>query len=304
MRAGGIPVTQICSRPGPSRWTRTALVFASLLAVAPGARAQEEAPPQGPPPLAWTAGPGTAPIGDDLARIELGEGYVWLDAAGTQKFLELTQNPTAGNELAVVAPKADGENWFLVFEYDEIGYVRDDEKDELDADAMLTAIREGTAQGNEEREKRGWPTLEIVGWQEPPHYDARSQNLTWAIIGESEGSRTVNKLTKLLGRRGVMSVTLVAAPEEFAAASTGADELLAAYAFQPGNTYAEYVEGSDSVAEIGLKALVIGGAGAALLKSGLLGKLWKFLAVGVVAAGGAISRLFGRRKEAGPGTPT
>lgn len=300
-------MTQNCSRivrPGPG--VRTALALAALLAAAaPAARAQEAPPPEGGPlALDWSQGPGTASIGGDLAQLELGEGFVWLDQAGTKQFLEMTQNPTAGNELAIVASMADGENWFLVFEYDAIGYVRDDEKDEMDADAMLAAIREGTAQGNEERTKRGWPTLEIVGWQEPPHYDAQSQNLTWAIVGESEGQRTINKLTKLLGRRGVMSVTLVASPEEYAAASTGADGLLAAYSFQPGNTYAEYVEGSDSVAEIGLKALVIGGAGAALLKSGLLGKLWKFLVAGVVVAGGAISRLFGRSKEAGPGAPT
>jgi len=293
-------VTQICSRAR----LRAALASIAMLAAAPAVLAQEAAPPEAPPPLDWSHGPGTARIGDDLARLELGEGFVWLDAAGTATFLELTQNPTAGNELAIVAPKAEDENWFLVFEYDDIGYVRDDEKDELDADSMLGSIREGTARANEERQQRGWPALEIVGWQEPPHYDARTQNLTWAIIGQSEGGRTVNKLTKLLGRRGVMTVTLVAAPEEFASASAGADALLGSYVFQPGNTYAEYVEGSDSVAEMGLKALVIGGAGAALLKSGLLGKIWKFLVAGVVVAGGAIGRLFGRRKEAGPGTPT
>lgn len=288
--------------PNCSGLLRTALALSIVCAAGP-ALAQEAAPSE-PPPLAWSHGPGTARIGDDLAQLELGEGFVWLDAAGTAKFLELTQNPTRGNELAIVASKVEGEDWFLVFEYDGIGYVRDDEKDDLDAEAMLTSIREGNELANEERRKRGWSTMEIVAWQEPPHYDEATQNLTWAIVGESPDGRTVNKLTKLLGRRGVMTVTLVASPEQFAAASAGADSLLAGYAFQPGNTYAEYVEGSDSVAEMGLTALVVGGAGAALIKSGLLGKIWKFLVAGLVVAGGALGRLFGRGKEAGPGAPT
>ena len=63
-----------------------------------------------------------------------------------------------------------------------LGYVSDDEKDELDAEAILDSIRQGTEAGNEEREKRGWPTMNIVGWHEEPHYDENTNNLSWAII--------------------------------------------------------------------------------------------------------------------------
>ena len=41
----------------------------------------------------------------------------------------------------------------MVFEYDDSGYVKDDDKDELDADAMLASIREGTEQANVERKR-------------------------------------------------------------------------------------------------------------------------------------------------------
>lgn len=258
-----------------------------------------------PQTLPWKIGAPATPIGDDLAEIDLAEGLIYLDQVGTKQFLELTQNPTSGTEMAVVAPATDEQQWFLVFEWSEIGYVKDDEKDELDADAMLASIREATAAGNEARTQRGWPTMEIVGWQQEPHYDTASNHLTWAIVGASEGHQTINRMVKLLGRKGVMTVTLVAAPEEIASASARVDELLGVYRFRPGNTYAEFLPGKDTVAELGLKGLILGGAGAALIKSGLLGKFWKVIVAGVVGLGAGISRLLGRKKDAGVGpTPT
>jgi uncharacterized membrane-anchored protein len=274
-----------------------ALLFVAFAAAADPPLQQPQAPPQ----LAWKRGPGKIPIGS-VAEIELGDHFVALDAAGTRKFLELNQNPTEGNEVAVVAPATDGESWFLLFQYDEIGYVRDDERNDLDAAAMLDSIRDGTKKANEERKKRGWATMDIVGWKEAPHYDAATNNLTWAIVGRSGegpvGGETINKLVKLLGRKGVMTATLVTPPGQFAAATTTTDQLLGAYTFKKGNTYAEFVEGHDSVAEIGLKGLILGGAGAALIKSGLLGKLWKLIVAGGVALSAGVRRLFGRSDKA------
>jgi uncharacterized membrane-anchored protein len=182
--------------------------------------------------------------------------------------------------------------------------VRDDEKDALDAEAMLSSIREGTAAANEERKAHGWSTMEIVGWKEEPHYDTATNNLTWAIVGQSEDQQTINKLVKLLGRRGVMTATLVADPAQFTAASATTNQLLGAYQFRAGNQYTDFIEGSDSIAEIGLKGLVLGGVGAALIKSGMLGKFWKVIVGVVVAVGAGVSKLLGRGKSGSAGTPT
>lgn len=276
------------------RTLATPFAIAALLLLAVPSFAEEEAPPA----LPWAIGGGTAPIGDDLAEIEVPEGYVFLDADGTRQLMDLTQNPLTGKEMATVAPAAQDENWFLVFEYDPVGYVPDDEKDALDAEAMLESIREGTEAANEERRERGWAALQIVGWHEQPHYDERTKNLSWAIVGRSDaGGDNVNKIVKVLGRRGVMTVTLVAAPDEMTAAAAKVDTLLDGYHYKPGNTYAEYVPSTDKLAEYGLTALVVGGAGAALVKSGLLAKLWKPLVVAVAALGAGLKRLlFGGRK--------
>lgn len=274
-----------------------------VVATACSALAQEAQPP--PISLGWRQGPATAAIGDDLAEIDLGESYVYLDAPETQRFLELNQNPVDGSELAMVAPISDDQGWFVVFEWNEMGWVSDEDKDELDADAILSAIRDGTEAGNEARRERGWPPMSILGWQETPHYDERTNNLSWAIIGESEGHRSINRLVKLLGRRGVMSATLVAAPEELPAAVAEVDALLGQFRFRPGNSYAEYIPGKDRLAEVGLTALVVGGAGAALVKSGLLARLWKPIAVGLAALGAGVKRFFfgGRSAQHDPEKP-
>jgi len=271
-----------------NRLSRAPVLIAFLILIGGTAHGQQQAPPQ----LSWTAGPGTTPIGEALAEIDLPENYVSLDAEGTRQLMELMENPVTGTERATVAPASEAEDWFLVFEYEEVGYVPDDEQHELDATAMLASIREGTEAANEERRERGWATMAIVGWHEAPRYDPQTSNLTWAIIGESQGHRVVNRIAKVLGRRGVMTVTLVASPEELATAIPKADALLSGFRYQPGNTYAEYVPGQDKLAQYGLTALVVGGAGAALVKSGLLAKLWKPVAFGLAALGVTIKRWF------------
>jgi uncharacterized membrane-anchored protein len=279
-------------------------ILAVLLALGLSAgpvRAQEasQATPQAADQIQVEAGPGTFPVGSDLAEIDLAQGYRFLGAEASRKYMELLQNTTDGSEMATVLPPGEA-NWFVIFEWDEMGWV-DDKDSDLDQEAILTSIREGTEAANEQRKERGWETFEVVGWHEAPHYDARTHNLTWAIIGASGGERTVNRIVKLLGRRGVMTATLVAGPAELDAAAAETDKLLEGYRFRSGSTYAEYVPGTDRMAEVGLAALVIGGGGAALVKSGLLARFWKLIVFGGLAAAAAVRRFFqGTRAEDQP----
>ena len=254
----------------------------------------------------WQVGPGTGQIGN-VAQIRLPEGYRFSGKAGVRRFLELTQNPTSGSELAVLAPAPDsGGRWFVIFDFDSVGYIKDDEKDKLDAAGILSSIKSGNDRGNEERRKRGWATLDILGWHTPPRYEQVSNNLTWAIRASSEGDEVVNYSTRLLGRRGVMQVDLVLDPDEVITAVPELGQLLGSFEFTSGNRYAEFTKG-DKIAAYGLTALVAGGAGAALAKSGLLGKLWKFLVFGAIAALAAIRKvvasLFGKKEPEIPATP-
>jgi uncharacterized membrane-anchored protein len=245
----------------------------------------------------WQFGPAVAELGDGLADIEIPDGYMALGREETQRLMEYLQNPVNGTEVGTIAPADDEAQWFIVFEWEEIGYVPDDDQDEIDAESLLASIREGNEAANEERAKRGWTTMEIVGWQEEPHYDEASQNLTWAVLGRTGEYDNVNRIMKLLGRRGVMTATLVSDLHILPVAAVETDQLLANFRFRPGNTYAEYIPGKDKLAEIGLAALIVGGAGAALIQTGLLARFWKVIVAGLAAIGGGIARFFGRGKS-------
>lgn len=237
--------------------------------------------------LDWKEGPTTATLGN-MAEFEVPEGFRFVGKPGAGRFMELLQNPSDGDELGVLLNVEDG--WFVVFDFSDMGYVKDDDR-KLDAKAILSSIREGTEASNKIRKQRGWPTMQIVGWHTEPHYDEETNNLTWSIIGRSDDGDSINHSTRLLGRRGVMRLNLVAGPDEIDAALPAFDEMVANFTFTSGNKYSEFTRG-DKVAEYGLAGLIVGGTGVALVKSGLLQKFAKVIVAGVVALLAAIKKLF------------
>ena len=246
--------------------------------------------------ISWVDGPAVGKLGR-IAQIQVPEGYRFSGTRGAVRFLELTENIPSGRELGVLIPNVedDSQFWFVIFEFDESGYVRDEDKNELDADKILATIKDGNDEANKVRRERGWTTLNIVGWDKPPFYDETTNNLTWAIRGAvdegGENSESVNYSTRILGRRGTMNVDLVLDPSIFESAVPEFESLLTGFEYLPGNRYAEWVKG-DPVAAYGLTALVAGGAGAIALKSGLLQKFGKLIIVGVLAVVSAIGKFF------------
>jgi uncharacterized membrane-anchored protein len=243
------------------------------------------------PKLNVLKGPATAKLGG-VAQINLPAGYNFLDGATTRSILKAYGEPVSGKELGLI--EATNAHWSVMFEFADIGYVKDDDKDKLDADKMLAGFKEGTAEQNKQRVAMGRPPLEIVGWEQPPHYDETTHNLTWAIRCTSEGRQILNYNTRRLGRLGVMEVVLICEPDQLQGTLPTFTSLLAGYSFQTGNNYAEYRKG-DKVAKYGLAALVLGGAAVGAAKLGLLAWLLPFLKKGwilIVAAFAGIANFF------------
>lgn len=235
-----------------------------------------------PPPeevkVEWVKGPARVDVGDALAEVQLPDGLAFAGASDARRLLEQMGNITDGSEKGIIVPRAQDQDWFIIFEWNPIGFVKDDDKDKIDAPALLKSISEATESSNEERKKRGRPALHVVGWAEPPRYDPVTHNLTWALTGRNdEGHESINYNVRVLGRSGVMSVTLVDSPRNLARAKPAVDSVIAAFSYKQGKRYAEWVPG-DKVAEYGLTALVAAGAGAAAVKLGLLGVLAKLFA--------------------------
>jgi uncharacterized membrane-anchored protein len=245
----------------------------------------------------WTRGPAHVDLGDDIAQIELPEGYAFAGPDDARTILRSMGNRPSGSELGLLIPNAEDQNWFIVFSWQDVGYVKDDEKDKIDADALLENIQEATEEGNAWRKENNIPALHVTGWAEPPRYDERTNNLVWATLAQSEdGGKSVNYNMRLLGRRGLVSAVLVEDPELLAKSKPFAYAAMDKFSFKPGSTYAEWRQG-DKVAEYGLTALVAAGAGATAAKLGFFGFLAKLFAKAgkaLVAGAVAIVALFGK----------
>ncbi len=250
--------------------------------------------------LDWVKGPTTVNVAGN-SSLRVPEDYLFLDAANTAKFEELTHNLSGGKEV-LIGPRSL--QWVAYLEFSDDGYVKDDEK--IDADAILNSLKSSTARANEERRRRGWETMQILGWAVPPAYNTTTKRLEWATLFESQSEKGVNFFTKILGRRGVTSVVLVSSPDEQTESVAALNRVLTGYDFNAGDRYAEYKPG-DKVAEYGLTGLILGGAVAAAAKAGLLkgfwkvivgfaAAAWKLIAAAVVAMVAGIKSMFARKK--------
>jgi uncharacterized membrane-anchored protein len=259
---------------------KVSLAVLALLFFSGISLAQEEESPQDAnarkvfESVKWQHGPGNASLGD-IAEISVPAGYMFAGGADTKKIMEVMGNIPSDEEVGLLAPGAF--DWFVVYEFSAVGFIKDDEKNSLDADALIKSIRKSTEEGNKLRKKRGYPALLNITWLDKPYYDEATHNLEWSIQGEDDtGDKFVNHNTRLLGRKGMMVVTLVADPSNIVAVLPDFRSSLKEFNFKAGNTYAEFRQG-DKLASYGLTALVAGGATAVAVKTGLFKYIGKFL---------------------------
>lgn len=234
------------------------------------------------------------------ATIKIPSGYAFLGEQDTAKLLELYGNPPSPHHY-LIAPKSL--DWFAVFSFDDTGYVKDDEK--INAAELLSSMKASDVEGNKQRKKLGMEALYTDGWQVEPHYDSQSKRLEWGLrLRDESGHQSINYTSRILGRTGVMSAILVSDPDTLAQDTEEFKKVLSGFQYNGGQSYAEFKNG-DKLAQIGLGALVLGGAAAVATKKGLwtviggfIAAFWKLLLVGAAAVFAGIGKLLGRKKEA------
>ena len=288
----------------PFRLLLLALLIPAFASLRAAEKTEEYSPDKEKSPidrLNWLKGPATGKLGS-RGELRVPAGYRFLASTDAVKFLRLTGNHPGGDETGLLLNITN--KWWVIFEFEDIGYVKDDEKNDLNADKLLENYRKGTEAMNEERRGEGTPEIHIVGWHVAPNYNDATKNLEWSVEAESGGEKFVNYNVRLLGRHGVTKVTLIEDRDKIDATLPVFREVLASHKYSSGESYAEYRQG-DKIAKYGLGALVLGGTAAAAAKFGLLGpviavakKAWKLVVLGFVAVGGWLKRLFtGRRKD-------
>jgi len=244
-------------------------------------------------------GPKLVDLGNNI-EIDLPAGLVLFEHAEAKAILE--QGGNSAENVAAIIIKIGGD-WMVSVDYDDVGYVTDKDADQLDAQELFNQYSEGNRQQNERRKAMGIAELFLDGWSEMPKYHNADHHLMWGLKGHSVDGPVINFFTRVLGRNGYMSIDLVDSPDRIEASKVETAPLFAATRFKTGFRYEDHAEG-DKSSGMGLRALVLGGTGLAVMKVAKAGilikillvfkKLWIVLIVGI---GGFFKWLFGRKKD-------
>lgn len=237
-----------------------------------------------------------------FATLDVPDTYYYLDPADTATVLEdVWGNPPGGTTLGMLMPEKytpfDSDSWAVTIEYVEDGYVSDADAHEINYDKLMQQMQKETRASSKQRADAGYGTVELLGWAEQPYYSSTDKHMYWAkeLLFNDE-DRVLNYDIRALGRKGVLSMTFIAATEQLAEINQSRDEILQMAAFNDGFRYEDYNPETDKLAAYGLGALV---AGAVAKKTGLLvaalvflKKFGVFILVGIAALFGKIKNLF------------
>lgn len=250
---------------------------------------------------------GKVQVGGGLATMDLPAGWRYLQEKDARFMVEqVWGNPPNPLVKGLALPKGPiTRTWAIIVKYEDEGHTSDEDAAKLDYDEMLTQLKEGVKEANPARKQQGYPTLELLGWAEPPHYDAAAKKLYWAkrLQFSDTPTPTLNYDVRILGRKGHLVLTAVADDAELKVVQEGCVGVLQATEFTAGNRYADFDESIDKKAAGGIAGLIVGGALLTkVAKGGLLAKLAKPLILGALAVVGVLSKLFGKKDDA-PAAP-
>jgi uncharacterized membrane-anchored protein len=256
---------------------------------------------------------GTVTLVGGKVKLELPEGYRYLDPADTEKVIVKWGNLAGQKTQGMILPKGESlweqASLAVIVEYVDDGHVSDDDAAKIDYTKLLEQMRQATHEENTARKKAGLAEMELVGWAEPPHYDKATRKLYWAkdyTASDSE-AHALNYSVRVLGREGVLELDCISDMRSLPAAKVEMQRLLGFADFTAGNTYADFKKGHDRTAEYGIAAVVAGGIAAKVLGGkgfiAILLAAKKFIILGLVAAAAFFKKLFARlagRKDATP----
>jgi len=248
---------------------------------------------------------GLIKLSNGVASLSVPENFYFLGPKDARTVLvDVWGNPPANGEaLGMLFPADmtpfDDFAWGVTIDYEEDGYVSDENADSLDYDDLLSQMKDDTRESSKERVRKGYTGIELIGWAAEPYYDANTHKLHWAKEYQFEDSaiNTLNYDIRVLGRKGVLVLSFIAAIDQKSLIDENVNTVLAMAEFDQGSKYPDFDPDIDQVAAYGIGALV---AGKVLAKTGFLAALLIFLkkfGVIILIAGAAlIAKLFKRNK--------
>jgi uncharacterized membrane-anchored protein len=238
---------------------------------------------------------------DGVATLNVPEGFYYLNPADTKKVLvDVWGNPpeSSSGTLGMLFPADstpfDQGSWGAIIEYEEDGYVSDEDADQIDYGELLAQMQDSTQAASKERVNQGYEPIELVGWASEPFYDKESHKLHWAKevkFGNQPDENTLNYNIRVLGRKGVLVLNFVAGMSQKPVIDQKIDSVLAMAEFDQGSRYEDFNPDLDEVAAYGIGALV---AGKVAAKAGLFAAALLFLKKFGIIVFAAVAAFFGK----------
>lgn len=237
------------------------------------------------------------------ATLNIPDEFYFLSAKDAETVLvDVWGNPPGQNVLGMIFPANftpfDAESWAVTVEYEQDGYVSDEDAADIDYTELLVQMQQDTAEASKERVEHGYEPIALVGWAAKPFYDQAQHKLHWAKeiqFGDNEVN-TLNYNIRVLGRKGVLVLNFIAGMEQLPQINQNLDSVLALAEFDSGAQYADFNPELDQVAAYGLGALV---AGKVLAKTGFLALalvfLKKFGVFILLGLGALLRKLFAKK---------
>jgi uncharacterized membrane-anchored protein len=230
--------------------------------------------------LNWLREPKGYSLDASHGQIQLPQGKILLLGADAQRYSWLISGVEFPSTEAVMSNEAG--NADVYYEWRDAGYVSDSDWSDVDADEMLAGFKESTEASNKERAANGFKPMEVVGWLQPPTYDAATHTASYSLELKDDDSHWANVVALRLGRGGYSELTWVGAIDVMES-SGGRPALLNTaldiHAFDEGHRYADYQDG-DKVAAFGIAGLVATALGLKLGGKGLIAAIIAFVVAG------------------------
>ncbi|QKG53532.1 DUF2167 domain-containing protein [Hymenobacter sp. BRD67] len=234
-----------------------------------------------------------------VGELTVPRGFRYLDSAQSARVMHTLWHNPPQESLGMLfpadrGPMSDG-SWGYLIQFDPMGYVKDNDADDIKYDELLEEMQKDVDEENQERVKSGYDAVHLIGWGAPPYYDKTQHTLHWAkLLRFGDGlDETLNYNVRILGRKGVLVFNAIATPKQLPEIKASIPDLLTNVSFVKGQQYNDYSAGIDEVAAYGIGGLI---AGKVLAKVGFFAIILKFWKLGLLALGGAwtaIKRFFG-----------
>ena len=238
------------------------------------------------------------------AKLTVPDGFRYLDKKQSVYVLaDLWGNPADSSILGMLVPSKvgvlDKNSYVFVISFEKVGYVKDDDVDDINYDDLLKEQQNEFIEANPERIKQGFETIEFIRWASTPYYDKNKKTLHWAkeLKFGQNNLNTLNYNLRILGRKGIFSMNAVASMSELPEVKSNIDKIIGSIEYNDGERYSDFVPDVDNVA-----AWTVGGliAGKVLAKVGffaLIVKFWKIIALAIGFIGGGFWKFFSRKSK-------